>query len=285
MQNDDSKRKRARFRLSVSDEDSGKEIWGTSLKKNRLFLTVISIVFVLLAGNFVLFGLTPLRTFIPGYPDSRTKRDAIENALKIDSLESLIMKWEFYSENLRRVVSGEDPLRIDSLIKRNVLTDSLSVAETEELAAKDSIFRRRVREDEQFRLDEKRTDRSHSIEGMHFFTPLKGVVSQGFDEALHPYIDITAPKNSIVMSVLDGTVINAGWSDENGYTIQIQHANNIVSIYKHNQKLLKKTGDKVTAGSPIAVVGNTGTLTTGDHLHFELWYKGEAVDPTKYINF
>lgn len=102
---------------------------------------------------------------------------------------------------------------------------------------------------------------------------------------MHPYIDITAPANSVVMSVLDGTVIGAGWSDDSGYTIQIQHSNDIVSIYKHNQKLLKRTGDKVSAGSPVALVGNTGALTTGDHLHFELWYRGEAVDPTKYIKF
>ena len=87
------------------------------------------------------------------------------------------------------------------------------------------------------------------------------------------------------MSVLDGTVISAGWSDENGYTIQIQHEGNIVSVYKHNQKLMKKSGDKVTAGMPIAIVGNAGTLSTGNHLHFELWHNGEAVDPAKYISF
>ena len=88
-----------------------------------------------------------------------------------------------------------------------------------------------------------------------------------------------------VMAVLDGTVINAGWSDENGYTIEIQHDNDLISIYKHNQRLLRQTGEKVSAGSTIAIVGNTGALTTGDHLHFELWYKGEAVDPAKYISF
>ncbi|MBO5195408.1 MAG: M23 family metallopeptidase, partial [Bacteroidales bacterium] len=82
-----------------------------------------------------------------------------------------------------------------------------------------------------------------------------------------------------------GTVIFSGWSDEVGYTIQIQHENDIVSIYKHNSKLLKKAGEKVLAGSPIALVGGTGTLSTGEHLHFELWYKGEAVDPTEYISF
>ena len=118
-----------------------------------------------------------------------------------------------------------------------------------------------------------------------FFTPLKGVVSQGYDPITHPFIDITAPSGSVVKAVLVGTVIYAGWSDEAGYTIQVQHDGDIISIYKHNEKLLKKTGDKVTAGSPIALVGSTGSLSTGDHLHFELWHKGETVDPTKYINF
>ena len=123
------------------------------------------------------------------------------------------------------------------------------------------------------------------IEGMHFFPPLKGVVSQGYDPAIHPYIDITAAKGSVVKATLDGTVIHAGWSEDAGHTIQLQHEGNIISIYKHNEKLLKKVGDKVTAGSPIALVGNTGEMTTGDHLHFELWHNGEAVDPTRYINF
>ena len=112
-----------------------------------------------------------------------------------------------------------------------------------------------------------------------------GVVSQGYDPALHPYIDITAPAGSVVKAVLDGTVINDSWSDDTGYTIQIQHNGDLISIYKHNEKLLKKTGEKVTAGSPIALVGNTGKLTTGEHLHFELWYQGETVDPARYISF
>ena len=87
------------------------------------------------------------------------------------------------------------------------------------------------------------------------------------------------------MAVLDGTVISAGWSDEDGYTIRLQHDGDVISVYKHNQKLMKKTGDKVTAGTPIAIVGGTGSTARGDHLHFELWHKGEAVDPTKFISF
>ena len=110
------------------------------------------------------------------------------------------------------------------------------------------------------------------------------MISQNYD-ATHPYIDITAPAGSVVKATLDGTVISSGWNEDAGHTIQIQHTDDIISIYKHNEKLLKKTGDKVKAGTAIALVGNSGSLSTGTHLHFELWHKGEAIDPTKYIKF
>ena len=203
--------------------------------------------------------------------------------MRIDSLESVIYRWELYSENLRRVVEGEEPLKIDSLINAN-RESSRTQVDASELALKDSLLRQQVKEEEQFDISG-RDKRNLPIEGLHFFTPLKGVVSQGYDPAVHPYIDITAPAGSVVKAILDGTVINDSWSEDTGYTIQIQHDGDIISIYKHNEKLLKKTGEKVTAGSPIALVGNTGRLTTGEHLHFELWYKGEAIDPTRYISF
>ena len=184
---------------------------------------------------------------------------------------------------MRRILDGEEPIRIDSLVRKIAESDRQEISERE-IRERDSILRMNVAEEEQFSLSLAEGRNLH-IEGMHFFCPLKGVVSQGYDPAIHPFVDITAPANSMVFAVLDGSVIYSGWSDDSGYTIQIQHSNDIVSIYKHNQKLLKAVGDRVTAGDPIAVVGNTGTLTTGDHLHFELWYRGEAVDPTRYINF
>lgn len=271
------------FRISLIDDMTHKQLWVMRLSRTSLFVLTISIVTVMLAVSFSIVAFTPVRTFIPGYPNAHTKKAAIDNALKIDSLQTVIYTWKFYSENLRRIVSGQEPIPIDSLIGDYANSTDEAVSK-ESLEGQDSILRESVRKAEQFGLS-KAGKRRLPIEGMHFFTPLKGVVSQGYDPLLHPYIDITAPANSVVMSVLDGTVINAGWSDDSGYTIQIQHSDDIVSIYKHNQKLLKKTGDKVTAGTPIALVGNTGALTTGDHLHFELWYKGEAVNPTEYISF
>ena len=283
MSNRTREKRSKNFRLAVVDDKTHKQLLTLHFTRTTFFVAVVTFLVVLCSIIYSVIAYTPVKTFIPGYPDARSKRAAIQNAITIDSLESVIYRWELYSENLRRVVEGEEPIKIDSIIKAHSRSGehTLDVAE---LQRQDSLLREHVKAEEQFGVSDV-VRRNLPIEGMHFFTPLKGVVSQGFDPGVHPYIDITAPAGSVVKATLDGTVIFAGWSDEAGHTIQIQHDGDIVSIYKHNEKLLKKAGDKVTAGSPIALVGNSGALTTGDHLHFELWYKGEAVDPTKYINF
>lgn len=271
------------FRLSLIDNSSHKQLWSIRFSRPSFIIISISASLIIIALVYSLIAFTPLRVTIPGYPDAHSRRAAIQNAIKIDSLEKIITRWEIYSENLNRVVNGKEPLQLDSILKARNNRDFSNI-DREELSKQDSLLRQTVTEAEKFNIDATK-ERNLPIEGMHFFVPLKGVVSQGYERVSHPYIDITAPAGSVVMSVLEGTVIFAGWNDEAGYTIQIQHSNDIVSIYKHNQKLLKNTGDKVSAGTSIALVGNTGTLTTGDHLHFELWYKGEAVDPTQYIGF
>lgn len=265
------------------DDDTHDNVWSKKFTRIGALVTAVTVIVVTIATIFCVIAFTPIRTLIPGYPDARSKHDAIKNAITIDSLENVLTKWELYSENLRRVVDGQEPLKIDSLmeVRKNPAAEA---GDSRELAEKDSLLRKEVADEDRFDI-KPGSARTLPIEGMHFFTPLKGVVSQGYDKALHPYIDITAPGNSVVMSVLDGTVISAGWNDTEGYTIRIQHEGDIISVYKHNQKLLKETGDKVTAGTPIAVLGGTGSTSDGDHLHFELWHKGEAVDPTKYISF
>ena len=270
------------YRITITENDSHRHIWSTRLTKTSLFVTIVSIVVMVCAITYCLIAYTPVRTFIPGYPDARTKRVAIQNAIKVDSLERVIYRWELYSENLKRAVEGKEPIKIDSIIKASI-KDAAEPVDAAALQKQDSLLREKVKEEEQFEISA-RGRRDLPIEGLHFFTPLKGVVSQGFD-ATHPYIDITAAEGSAVKATLDGTVIYTGWSEDDGNTIQIQHTDDIVSIYKHNDKLLKKAGDKVKAGTSIAIVGNTGDTSTGTHLHFELWHKGEAVDPTRYIKF
>ncbi len=269
------------YRLSLTDSRSHERLWSVNFTRPQLLVAAISTVVLVLIAIYCLIAFTPIRTFIPGYPDAHTKRQAVQNVMRIDSLETQILRWELYTENLKRVVAGEEPLRLDSLILIGRQKDALQSEGF--YSEQDSLLRAQVMQEEQFELSGVKRDLP--IEALSFFTPLKGVISRGYDRVIHPYLDITAPANSVVMAVLDGTVVFSGWDDDTGYSLAIQHKGDIVSVYKHNQKLLKRIGEKVKAGTPVALVGNAGSLTTGDHLHFELWYAGDPVDPTQYINF
>lgn len=231
---------------------------------------------------YCLIAFTPLKTTIPGYPDARSRKMAVQNAIRIDSLETLISRWELYSENLRRVVDGHPTVTVDSIVRK--AREGLSEEEKASLEVSDSLLRLEVLDELQFQLSNTASRRQLPIEDMHFFSPLKGAVSRGFDPVLHPAADIVAPANSVVKSVLDGTIVFAGWNDESGYTMVIQHSQDILSVYKHNLKLLKTAGDKVSAGTSIAIVGGNSGVMEGDHLHFELWHEGDAIDPLTYIS-
>ncbi len=252
----------------------------TSARKFRWLLAGIFIILV--GGTYSLVAFTPLRNTIPGYPDSESRYDAIRNKIAIDSLRNEIVLWDMHLANIRRIVTGEKPIGVDSLI---ALAAEKAAEPSKGNSASDSLLREDVRLQEQFTLS-LHSRRIEQIVGLHFFRPVKGLITENYNQATgHPFIDIAAPEGTTVCSVLDGTVITAGWNDQTGYTIQVQHDNNLLSIYKHCGKLLRQSGDKVQAGTPIALSGNTGTLSTGSHLHFELWHNGEAIDPTLYIKF
>ena len=283
MSNTNKEKKTTHFRLSLLDAKTHQQLKSVRFTKTSFIITIICSIVLICAAIFSLIAYTPIKTFIPGYPDANTKREAIQNAIKADSLENVVFKWELYAKNLRRVLEGERGLDVDSLMTAS--QKQADAAKNDKyLQSQDSLLRKNVQEEDMFEIAG-RNARSLPIEGMHFFTPLKGVITQGYDPALHPYVDIAAPEGTAVNAIADGTVIYTGWSEENGYTIQIQHDSDIISIYKHNDKLIKNIGDKVKAGTSIALVGSTGSLSTGPHLHFELWYKGESINPTNHINF
>ena len=280
MDNQQNKKNR-NFRLSLIDALSHERLWSLRFSRSTFIVAAISAVVIVVVGLYCLIAYTPIRTFIPGYPDAHSRRQALQNSLRIDSLETRILQWELYTENLRRVVAGEAPIRMDSLILSNQA--SRATVDSLYLAYRDSLLRADVSQREQFNLTS--TQRNLSIEALSFFPPLKGIISRGFERSVHPWIDVTAPEGTPVMAVLDGTVVYTGWDDENGYTLAIQHKGDIISIYKHNQKVLRQSGDVVKGGTPIGMLASSASLTTGDHLHFELWYEGAPVDPAQYISF
>lgn len=271
-----------RYRFVIVEDQTHEnkfKIKGTML--GAISAAVLLLLFIV-AFVFSMIAYTPLKLVIPGYPSYQTQRVAIENAAKVDSLEKRMKIMTIRLENLRRVLKGEKSLPIDSLINIGKADVAEKILYTNMMA--DSILRERVDSVEKYNLSS--NSQMQMIEGLLFFPPVKGILTQEFNKAInHPYVDIAVQENSAVCSVLKGTIIAAYWTDETGYNIHIQHDNDLISIYRHNTKLLKKTGDTVDAGTPVSLAGSAGDLSSGPHLHFELWHKGVPIDPTLYIKF
>lgn len=267
------------YRFTAFNADTHEVLGNYACTRKEIISYSISAIVAIIAFFYIIIAFTPIKNTIPGYPDARTRRTIIENKIRVDSLQRAVSVWELYSENILRALNDENPIAVDSVVRL-----AAKVKRGEGLSAKDSLIRQKVRSEEQFSLSSGANERVLPIEGLLFFTPVRGVISQRYSES-HKAIDIATAKGSVIKSVLDGTVTFAGYSEQQGYVIMIQHDGDIISVYKHASKLLKQSGDKVSSGTPIAIVGSTGSLSNGDHLHLEIWYKGTSVNPEFYISF
>lgn len=268
-----------KYKLTITNENTLEEVIGIHVSKLNgvsVLLFAVTVIF-LIAATIIAF--TPLRNYLPGYMNSEVRELVMNNALRVDSLQQLLNRQNMYIMNIQDIFSGR--------VKTDTVTsiDSLTIVRSEELMERteaEEQFRKRYEESERYNLTT--MDNAPATLGLVFFRPTRGMISSAFDaNKKHFGIDIAANPNESVLATLDGTVILSTYTAETGYVIQIQHAQNIVSVYKHCGSLLKKVGDTVKAGEAIALVGNTGEKTTGPHLHFELWSKGRALDPSKYI--
>ncbi|HUW91821.1 MAG TPA: M23 family metallopeptidase [Bacteroidales bacterium] len=274
-----------KFRFAVFNDTTYEEVWRIRLSKYNALLALAFVVFLIIGITTSLIAFTNLREFIPGYPDVTLRRAIIMNALMLDSLEHEIDIRDKYFMDLNDVISGKQPIEIMTV--RDSTRDYSRI--TFQKSPEDSLLRSRVEHEEQYSLGTGTTgsERGTSLASIHFFPPVKGIVSSNFDaRTRHFATDIVTQPKAVVSSTLDGTVIMTGWTMETGFVMIIQHSNNLVSVYKHNVTLLKEMGDRVWAGEAISIVGDSGELyTSGPHLHFELWYNGEALDPIQYIFF
>ena len=242
---------------------------------------VFSVIFIII-GVTVLIAFTPLREYIPGYPTGKMRQMLIRNVLVVDSLDAEIQKRDRYFNNFRAMLAGETPS--DTSIRK------ITVPKSDQVQFKksdhDSLFRDEIAQ-EQINLGLNSNDVGRGgVAGLLFFPPLNGIVTGRHDVSNgHFGVDIVGKLNSRISAALDGTVIFADWTIYTGYTIYIQHEQNLVTVYRHNAELLKIEGDKVRAGEAIAIMGNSGRETTGPHLHFEMWLNGVSINPEDYINF
>ena len=270
------------YKVVVSSEDTFEEKLSFKASKINAFIIVLLYSIILIAFTISIVFFTQLREMVPGYSSSDLLNRAIYLTKKTDSLEQQIALNNKFYKSIEDVLSGNvdeftsrDELSVDSnLINTDIFTISPSL--------QDSILRKYVDNQDKFNL----TNNELVIENKMFYSPIKGEITQSFNfNEDHFAIDIAADIGTPVKSILDGKIIFSEWSLETGYVVVIDHGENIISVYKHNSKILKEQNDFVQAGEVIAYSGNQGNLSSGPHLHFELWKNGTPIDPEPLLNF
>ncbi len=276
-----------KFRFVVLNDVTFEEKFSLSLTRTNvwIFLSVIAFTLVFLTAAAIIY--TPLKYFIPGFGDYNYRSQILQLQFKTDSLQTALDSRELWLENIVNVANGT----VDSTrptAKTGTLTEKGQI-NLNEVGQEDQELRKEVEDAENYSLSYNANENSgmvDEVKQMHLMDPVEGYVTEEYDAAkAHFGIDIAAKQDAPVKAVLDGKIIADGYTLETGYILTIQHTNNLISIYKHNSHLLKKAGTSVKAGEVIAVVGNTGELSTGPHLHFELWSNGKSLNPRNYIVF
>ena len=280
---------RQKFRLFLYKDQTYESVW--DIRFSRLGMLLMSfLLFVFIAAITVAaIVFTPLKEFIPGYPTREVRKSIVENAHQLDSLEHQIKLRDQYFQNIKEVIADGE---ISSpVLEKSQNVDNEAQNRYDEIdfptSQNDSVLRAQIDQAEQYNLTfMKNRESKPDLSQIHFFPPVRGLVTNSMNSTDNHFgTDIVSGPNEVVSATLEGTVTMAAWTLETGYEIRIQHDNDLISVYKHNSEILKKVGNFVEAGEAIAIVGNSGELTTGPHLHFELWHNGKPLNPEYYIHF
>lgn len=271
-----------KYRLVVLNEDTFEERFTIKLTRLNVFVIVSISTILLVAATIFLISFTSLKEFIPGYSSTALKKKATELNYKTDSLMQVIDLNEQYYASIKRVLTG-DVSTVD--FNRDSIIDAAKIDAGElnlEPTKEDSLLRDAVDKEDKFNVFESVLSSANFV----LFPPVNGTISESYNvKEKHYAVDVVVAIDTPVKSTADGTVIFAEWTAQTGYVAIIEHSNDLISVYKHNASLTKQQGDLVKAGEVIALAGNSGELTTGPHLHFELWNKGYPVNPTNFIDF
>ena len=289
LRNVSLKKLNRRYDFMMRHDDSKKEILGFKLNLLNLVLVIIGIALLLIIVTTFIIAFTPLREYIPGYTDNNLNREVYMLNLRADSLKREMHKKDIYFENLKKIVEGYDFAADSALASLNIyeplpkgVTDTITLKKSEQ----DSILRAEYEAQSQYNLfgDDYLPPAKPSSLVKNFFVPINGTIINGFNpDNGHFGVDIVSDGDQIINATLDGTVVFSSWSINNGYCIDIQHADSYFSVYKHNATLLKKEGEYVKAGEAIAILGQSGDAEKSEHLHFELWRSGVAINPAEYM--
>lgn len=270
--------------MIIRNEENFAEKHTYSFNYARLILLIVTFLIVSVALSIFLVRGILEQWLDPRYSQREIKKQLIEMRLEMDSLTNQLVNREIYIENLRMILSGGfDQDQIDSLTSPELRTD---VVLDEQLMPIDSQFRANFEREDYNEVAFESKTFSNEFRSIYLFAPLDGVVSDHYNPKDDHYgVDLVGKENEPVKSVADGIIIFASWTLDGGHVIGVQHRAGLVSVYKHNSELLKNVGNFVSGGDIIAIIGNSGELTSGPHLHFELWNNGNPVNPEEYIAF
>ncbi len=271
-----------KYRLVILNEDTFEERLAIKLTRLNVFVIMSITGILLIILTTLLIAFTPLREYIPGYSSTALKLKATELNYKTDSLQQVIAMNDKYLNSIKRVLEG-DVSTVDFNRDSIIEATKLEVSEADLNPSKeDSLLREKVDKEDKFNLFESATTKANFV----LFPPANGSISQNYNiKEKHYAVDIVVAKDTPIKATADGVVIFSEWTTETGYVIIIEHSYGLISVYKHNAFLTKSQGDLVKSGEVIATAGNTGELTTGPHLHFELWSDGYPINPTNFIDF
>lgn len=279
------------YRLVIMNADTFDEVSSYNLTPLNLYVAGSTLLLLVALGVYLLIAYTPLRKYIPGYGDVVSRQEMIAMEETIDDLYEQLEVQLAYTENFRRILAG-DAITEEEVSSRSEPVDADEL-EAPTLTEEEIRLRREVeleRVGQQARNFGAGTPRAgstiSSLEQRYLVAPVNGEISAGFrSDEDHLGVDILAPRNTAIKAAAPGIVFMSEYTSANGNVIGIQHENDLVTFYKHNSELLKKVGDEVNSGEAVAIIGNTGTLSTGPHLHFEMWFRGKPVDPSSYLSF
>ena len=270
-----------RYRMIVINETTFNEELSFRFSRLNIFSIIILLLVFIFTGTFFLVSYTPIKEFIPGYTSTKVRKEAIRNTFLLDSLVTKFQKQDQFIKSIKSALSGKN--ESDEGLLKEINKSNLEPFNQEFNRVKaDSLLRLEVMQEDKYNL---MPNSKNNVKFM-LFSPASGLISEPFNsEIKHFAVDIALAKDTPIKSVAVGTVVLAEWTSDTGYVIVIKHNHGLLSVYKHNSTIEKSQGDIVQAGEVIAFAGNSGELSTGYHLHFELWIDGYPVDPTNFIDF
>ncbi|MGB9664240.1 MAG: M23 family metallopeptidase [Ignavibacteria bacterium] len=267
-----------------------------NLKTYRIssFRALVYIFLILIFSNLIIILLltyTPLGKILPESPylSKVDYKQVVELRKKVAELSSEVDRVQKINERLQYIIEGKpipiDPKDLDTNYQiEKMRRDSMRILGKSNFS--NNLYFILIKALQLLQGEDSKNSNSNKTKGdlLFFLKPADGLITRGFNKEISHYgIDFSMPIGSVVRAAASGIVIFADYTINDGYKIILSHSKGYITIYKHLSQILIKERDFVKQGDIIGLSGNTGKLTTGPHLHFEIWKYQTPLDPQQIL--